>query len=165
MDALTTSALLDEIDGDLDGAATRLGDAARLAQAEHEPAAELRAHYALACLRYYNGDVAGALPVLRAALARVDATGLRWSDSGVELRVLQAVALFVSGDLDASLEVAEAPATRPPDVAAARLAAVGCYAAVARGVPTPSAASRRSRRAGTPTRRWAWSPAAARPTG
>ena len=135
VDALTTSALLDEIDGDLDGAATRLGDAARLAQAEREPAAELRAHYALACLRYYNGDVAGSLPVLRAALTRVDATGLRWSDSGVELRLLQAVALFVSGDLDASLEVTESSATRPPDVAAARLAAVGCYAAVARGLP------------------------------
>ena len=73
--------------------------------------------------------------MLRAALARVDETGLRWSDSGVELRVLHAVALFVSGDLDGSLAVAAAPDTRPPDVAAARLAAVGCYAAVARGVP------------------------------
>jgi DNA-binding CsgD family transcriptional regulator len=96
---------------------------------------ELRARYALASLRYYNGDIAGSLPVLGAALARVDETGLRWSDSGVELRVLHAVALFVSGDLDASLAVAQAPDTRPPDVAAARLAAVGCYAAVARGVP------------------------------
>ncbi len=135
VEALTTSALLDEIGGDLDGAAARLGDAVRVAQAEGEPVAELRARYALASLRYYNGDVAGSLPVLRAALARVDETGLRWSDSGVELRVLQAIALFVTGDLDGSLAVAQAPETRPPDVAAARLAAVGCYAAVARGVP------------------------------
>jgi ATP/maltotriose-dependent transcriptional regulator MalT len=135
VEALTTSALLDEIGGDLDGAAARLADAVRVAQAEGEPAAELRARYALASLRYYNGDVAGSLPVLRAALARVDETGLRWSDSGVELRVLQATALFVTGDLDGSLAVAQAPETRPPDVAAARLAAVGCYAAVARGVP------------------------------
>ena len=135
VEALTTAALLDEIGGDLGGAAARLGDAVRVAQAEGEPVVELRARYALASLRYYNGDIAGSLPVLRAALARVDETGLRWSDSGVELRVLHAVALFVSGDLDGSMAVAEAPDTRPPDVAAARLAAVGCYAAVARGVP------------------------------
>ena len=49
--------------------------------------------------------------------------------------MLQATALFVTGDLDGSLAVAQAQETRPPDVAAARLAAVGCYAAVARGLP------------------------------
>ena len=166
VEALTTSALLDEIGGDLDGAAARLGDAVRVAQAEGEPAVELRARYALASLRYYNGDIAGSLPVLRAALARVDETGLRWSDSGVELRVLHAVALFVSGDLDGSLAVAQAPDTRPPDVAAARLAAVGCYAAVARGLPGRRPHGwPRSRTAGTPTRRSRSSPAVAKPTG
>ena len=67
------------------------------------------------------------------ALARVAETGLRWSEPGIELRVLQAVALYAAGDLDGSLAVAEATGTRPPDVAAARLAAVSCYAAVARG--------------------------------
>ena len=60
----------------------RLGDAVRLARAAGEPVAELRAHYALASLHYYNGDVAGSLPVLRAAMARVAETGLRWSDAG-----------------------------------------------------------------------------------
>ena len=39
-------------------------------------------------------------------MARVTESGLRWSEPGVELRLLQAVALFVSGDLDGSLEVA-----------------------------------------------------------
>ena len=68
-------------------------------------------------------------------MTRVTESGLRWSGSGVELRLLQAIALFVSGDLDASLEVAQATERRPPDVAAARLAAVSCYAAVARGLP------------------------------
>jgi DNA-binding CsgD family transcriptional regulator len=62
-------------------------------------------------------------------------TGLRWSESGIELKVLLAVALYVSGDLDGSLEVTRSSESRPPDVAAARLAAVGCYAAVARGLP------------------------------
>ncbi|MFC4782954.1 helix-turn-helix domain-containing protein [Nocardioides sp. MAHUQ-72] len=68
-------------------------------------------------------------------MARVTESGLRWSGSGVELRLLHAIALYVSGDLDGSLTAARAPGSRPPDVAAARLAAVGCYAAVARGLP------------------------------
>ncbi len=135
VEALATKAFLDEIDGDLQGAADGLGEALRLARAEGELAAELRAHYALASLHYYNGDVSGSLPVLRTAMTRVTESGLRWSGSGVELRLLQAIALFVSGDLDASLEVAQATERRPPDVAAARLAAVSCYAAVARGLP------------------------------
>ena len=59
VDALTTAAFLDEIDGDREGAAERLGTALRLARAEGELAAELRAHYSLASLHYYNGDVSG----------------------------------------------------------------------------------------------------------
>ena len=134
-EALTTLAFLDEIDGARDAAADGLGTVLRLARAAGDPVAELRAHYSLASLHYYNGDVAGSLPVLRTAMARVDESGLRWSVSGVELRVLNAVALYVSGDLEGSLHAAEAPETPPPDVAAARLAAVGCYAAVAGGSP------------------------------
>ena len=49
--------------------------------------------------------------------------------------MLSAVARFVSGDLDGSLKVAQAPESPPPDLAAARLAAVSCYAAVAGGLP------------------------------
>ena len=148
VEALTTSALLDEIGGDLDGAAARLGDAVRVARAEGEPAAELRARYALVSLRYYNGDVAGSLPVLRAALVRVDETGLRWSDPGIELRVLQAPPCSSPATSTAAWPSPRL-GTRPPDVAAARLAAVGCYAAVAarrRGRRT--AASPRSEESG-----------------
>ena len=72
VEALTTAAFLDEVDGDREAAADRLGTALRLARAEGELAAELRAHYALASLHYYNGDVGGSLPVLRAAMTRVD---------------------------------------------------------------------------------------------
>ncbi len=135
VEALTTGALLDEIYGDREGAAHRLGTALQLARAEGELAAELRAHYALASMHYYNGDVSGSLPVLRTAMTRVTESGLRWSGSGVELRLLHAIALYVSGDLDGSLAAVQAPGSRPPDVAAARLAAVSCYAAVARGLP------------------------------
>lgn len=135
LDVLTTSAFLDELAGDRVAAADRLGTALRLARAAGEPTAELRAHYSLASLHYYNGDVSGALPVLRAAMARVAESGLRWSNPGIELRVLHVVALYLSGDLDGSVRAAEAPESLPPDVAAARLAAVSCYAAVAGGLP------------------------------
>ena len=139
VEALATVAFLDEIAGDRAAAADRLGAAIRLARAEEELAAELRAHYSLASMHYYNGDVAGSLPVLGAALARVAESGLLWSEPGVELRLLHAVALYAAGDLDGSLAAVEPLGGRPPDVAAARLAAVGCYAAVARGLPDAAA--------------------------
>ena len=53
------------------------------------------------------------------------------------------MALYVSGDLEGSLAAADAPESPPPDVAAARLAAVSCYPAVAAG--TPDAAARVAR--------------------
>ncbi|WP_169743391.1 ATP-binding protein [Knoellia sinensis] len=136
IDALVTAAFLDETAGDVEDAGKRLRRAISLARASGEFAAELRGHYTLACLHYYNGDVAGSLPVLRAALGRVSDTGLRWSEHGVELRILLAVSLYAVGDLAGS---AAASATdhlgEPPDAAAARLAAVGCYAAVAMDEP------------------------------
>ncbi|HET7760937.1 MAG TPA: AAA family ATPase, partial [Phycicoccus sp.] len=140
VEALSVAAFLDELDGDRDAAAARLGVALRLARSAGEPAAELRAHYALASMHYYAGDVAGALPLLRTAMDRVAESGLRWSEPGVELRVLDAVARYVAGDLAGSLRATVAPESPPPDVAAARLAAVGCYAAVAAG--SPDAATR-----------------------
>ena len=66
---------------------------------------------------------------------------------GVELRLLNAVALYVAGDLEGSLRAAETPESPPPDVAAARLAAVSCYAAVAGG--SPDAARRLDRLRGS----------------
>jgi ATP/maltotriose-dependent transcriptional regulator MalT len=140
VEALSTAAFLDELDGDREAAAARLGVALRLARSADEPAAELRAHYALASMHYYSGDVAGALPLLRTAMDRVADSRLRWSEPGVELRILDVVARYVAGDLVGSLHATEAPGSPPPDVAAARLAAVACYAAVAAG--STDAASR-----------------------
>jgi len=135
LEAMTTVAFLDEVDGDRVAAAHRLSTALRRARATGELTAELRARYSLASLHYYNGDVAGSLPVLEAAMARVNESGLRWSNAGVELRILNAVARFVVGDLAGSIAATQAPESPPPDVAAARLAAVSCYAAVAGGLP------------------------------
>lgn len=139
VEALTTAAFLDEIGGHPATAADRLRTAVRMARTAGELAAELRAHYQLACLHYYNGDVSGSLPVLATAMTRVTESGLRWTDSGVELRLLHAIAHYVSGDLVGSLAAADAPESKPPDVAAARLAAVSCYPAVALGLPDAAA--------------------------
>ena len=57
-------AYLDEVDGDRPAAADRLGTALRMARTAGELTAELRVHYSLASLHYYNGDVSGSLPVL-----------------------------------------------------------------------------------------------------
>lgn len=139
VEALTTIAFLDEVAGDRDAAAQRLGAAIRQARAAREPLAELRAHYTLASLHYYGGDIAASLPVLHAAMGRVADSGLRWSEPGVELRVLDAVARYVTGDLEGALAAADAPESPPPDTAAARLAAVSCYPAVAAGHPDAAA--------------------------
>ena len=82
VDALTRAAFLDEIDGDREAAADGLGKALRLARAEGELAAELRAHYSLAPCTTTTATSAVSLPVLRAAMTRVTETGLRWSDPG-----------------------------------------------------------------------------------
>ena len=114
VDALTTTAFLEEIGGDRRAAADLLGTALRLARAEGELAAKLRAHYLLASLHYYDGDIGGSLPVLEAAMTRVIESGLRWSSSGVELRLLRAIALYASVQLEASLRAADAPGARHP---------------------------------------------------
>jgi DNA-binding CsgD family transcriptional regulator/tetratricopeptide (TPR) repeat protein len=134
VEALAALAFVEEIEGDRPAAADRLAAALRLARSAGEPAAELRAYFALASLHYYGGDVGGALPVLDAAVARVAECGLRWSHAVLELRLLHRIARYVAADLEEAPDEGE-PADRPPDAAAARLAAVGCYAAVAAGHP------------------------------
>ena len=75
-------------------------------------------------------------------------SGLRWSEPGCRAAgCCNAVALYVAGDLEGSLRAAETAESPPPDVAAARLAAVGCYAAVAGG--SPDAARRLARLRGS----------------
>ena len=136
VEALTTVAFLDEIDGDRDAAADRLGAALRLARAAGEPVAELRAHYALASLHYYNGDVAA----VAAGAAGGDGPGGRERAAVERARGRAEAARTPSrctsrATSTAAWRAAEAPESPPPDVAAARLAAVSCYAAVAGGLP------------------------------
>ena len=132
------SAFLDEVDGDREAAAHRLGTALQLARAA--PRAGRRAARALrprvhVLLRRRRQRVAAGAAGRddprdreRAALER----------PGVELRLLHAIALYVSGDLDGSLAAAQTPPRAAPRTSRPRgSAAVSCYAAVARGPRMP----------------------------
>jgi len=107
-----------------------LRDALERAQQSGDGVAELRARFNLAAGHYYAGDVAGAATLIAASLARTDETGLQWAMFGFDLRWLAEVVRYAGGDLT------PAPAPAEPvrgDTATLVLAAVGLYAAVARG--------------------------------
>src|SRR5829696_1382267 len=134
-DALASLALVAETEGDSALAQARLAEARDRAAAAGDLAVELRATYNLASSHYYAGDLAQALRVLDAAVARATATGLTFSPYGLELRVLQVIARYVAGDWDGSLEAAELAGDRTPDSVLARLAAAALYVGVGRGLP------------------------------
>ena len=135
-DVLITLAGLDEASGDRDAALDRLMSARDLARTGGHHGAQLRAEYNLGTMRYYAGDIAGALDQLPRAVALAERKGLTWSPYGVEARAVYVIALYVAGQWDASMEAAALAGARPPDVAAARLATAGLYVLVARGDPT-----------------------------
>jgi DNA-binding CsgD family transcriptional regulator len=97
---------------------------------------ELRAHYNLAASHYYAGDIATALANMDAGVARAAETGLTFSPYGLEIRVLQVIARYVTGDWDGSLEAAELVGDGAPDIVLARLGAAALYVQVGRGLPT-----------------------------
>src|SRR5829696_6944539 len=134
-DALATLALVAESEGNSAEAQARLAEARDRAATAGDLAVELRATYNLASSHYYAGDLAQALRVLDAAVARATATGLTFSPYGLELRVLQVIARYVAGDWDGSLEAAELAGDRTPDSVLARLAAAALYVEVSRGLP------------------------------
>ena len=132
-DVLVTLAHLDEAAGDGNAAVERLTNARDLARKGGHHGIRLRAEYNLGALRYYAGDVAGALEQLPEAIALADSRGLTWSAYGLEARFLQVIALYVAGEWEASEDAAKLAGRRPPDTAAARLAAAGLYVLVGRG--------------------------------
>jgi len=135
-DVLVTLAHLDETAGRRGAAAEQLEAARDLARAGGHYSHRLRVEYGLASMRYYAGDVAGAVELLPATVGFADAKGLTWSPYGLESRVLLVVARYVAGQWDASVEAAQLAGRRPPDSAAARLATAGLYVLVGRGDPT-----------------------------
>jgi len=135
-DALTSLALVAEIEGDSAESQTRLAAARDRAREAGDLSVELRAHYNLAASHYYAGDIATALANMDAGVARAAATGLTFSPYGLEIRVLQVIARYVTGDWDGSLEAAELVGDGAPDIVLARLGAAALYVQVGRGLPT-----------------------------
>jgi DNA-binding CsgD family transcriptional regulator len=135
-DALASLALVAESEGDSALSQARLAEARDRAAAACDLSVEQRAIYNLAASHYYAGDVATALEIVDAGVARATATGLTFSAYGLETRVLQVIARYVAGDWDASMEAAELAGDAAPDTVLARLAAAALYVEVARGLPT-----------------------------
>jgi DNA-binding CsgD family transcriptional regulator len=135
-DALVTLAVIDDYRGVADSVPELLGRARDLAQEAGDLPTEMRVSYNLAADRYDAGDVGGALRLVDAAVERSVATGVSWSPYGLELRALQVVARFVSGDWDGSAAAARLAGRRPPDAMVARLSAAGLFVGAARGSPS-----------------------------
>ncbi|PUB28983.1 regulatory LuxR family protein [Promicromonospora sp. AC04] len=124
-DALSTLAVLDVADPDR--AATLLDEARTAAVEAGDVLTEMRTLYNATANRFYAGDLDTAERRVGLALARAEELGLAWSAHTVNLRILQEVMLYFSGDLT-SRPTDGVPATSKHVMDASRL-----YAAVARG--------------------------------
>jgi DNA-binding CsgD family transcriptional regulator len=131
-DTLVTLGTLAESEGDTALALERFRRARDLAVAGGHVGAELRASYNVAAHSFYAGDLTAAATETDAAVARAEALGLGWSPYGYSVRGLQAVVRYVTGDL-AGATAAATTVTGVPDPTRESLAAIGLYAAVARG--------------------------------
>ncbi len=128
-DALTTLAVLDQQSPQHTEALLR--DALDRARASGDGITELRTRFNLASSRFYAGDVTGAAALTTESLARAEGLGLTWSSYGIHLQWLAELTRYTAGDLS------PAPLPTPPsselEGATVVVAAVGLYAAVARG--------------------------------
>jgi ATP/maltotriose-dependent transcriptional regulator MalT len=132
-DALVTLGMLDEFEGDQDGAVRHFRAAIRTATQVEAFSTELRARYFLGLHSYERGDLAESVAEFDEATRRAKANGLSWSNYGVEIRVIRTIAKYMTGDWDGSEEAAESPAMRVSDTVLARLAAASTFVMVGRG--------------------------------
>jgi DNA-binding CsgD family transcriptional regulator len=134
-DALATLAVLAEYEGNPDDAASRLAAARDQAAAGGDRAIELRASYNLAATRFYQGRLEVARELIDDGVGRADRYGLDRSAYGFELRVLQIIVRYMTGDWDGSLRSAEMTDGMPEPLAAL-LNAAALYVEVGRDLPT-----------------------------
>lgn len=132
-DALVTMGMLDEYEGALDGAVRHFRAAIRTAGQVEAYSTELRARYFLGLHCYDKGDLAEAVTEFDEAAARARVNGLSWSSYGVEVRVLRAIAKYMTGDWDGAEAAAEPPGMRVSDTVLARQAAASTFVMVGRG--------------------------------
>jgi DNA-binding CsgD family transcriptional regulator len=132
-DALITLGRLDETQGDSESACDRYCEARDVAAKAGDVDVELRAAYNVAAVSFYAGDLELAGRRVDTAVGRADALGLGWSPYGVSVRSLQTVVRYTFGDLEGSAAAAMTAHRAGPGPAVESLAAMGLYAAVARG--------------------------------
>jgi DNA-binding CsgD family transcriptional regulator len=132
-DALATLAITAEAAGEVEKARELLTAAKDRAAEVDAITVELRARFYLGLNYYEEGMLAEAVQTFDDGVQRAKHNGLPWSDFGVELRILQIVAHFATGDWDAAAEAAEQPRGRVSSTVSARLAATGLCVTVARG--------------------------------
>ena len=123
--------------GDLPTVRARLQEARARAQRSGDPDVEMRVWFSLAIVAHEAGELAETLEHTGAGLARARALGVEWSFYGAELRHLEVVARFATGDWDGSLAAADELA-RVPDMAA-HVRADALLVLVGRGDPAARA--------------------------
>ena len=132
-DALVTQGKLAESTGDRAQAIENFRRARDLARAAGHLSQELRAAFNVAAHSFYAGDLPAAERAAEEVVARAAEVGLAWSPYGYSIQSLLAVIRYTTGDLDGSTAGLGAARFGAGDPARESLAAVGLYAAVARG--------------------------------
>jgi DNA-binding NarL/FixJ family response regulator len=126
---------------DFDSARSLVDQARERAAAGRDRLRELEALCYLGRVELDDGNLHAAGAILAEADALAERTGLSWSPSGVEARLLRIIARYAVGEWDEAESLAVAPDDRSP--AAAALSAVALYVEVGRG--RPNAAERLAR--------------------
>ncbi|EWM16697.1 LuxR family transcriptional regulator [Kutzneria sp. 744] len=132
-DVLITVAVMDEKDGLVDDACSRLIIARDRAIEAGALNVELRAWFNLGVNRYEQGLIGEAVKVFSEGLRRSEKNGLSWSPSGFQLRALLAVARYVAGDWAGSAEAARLPGDPVANLGTAIVAASGLPTEVGAG--------------------------------
>jgi tetratricopeptide (TPR) repeat protein len=132
-DALTTLAVLTEGSGKVEKARELLDEAQRKAVEAGALSVEARTWFMLALHSYELGRLDEAARVIDAGVERARLTGMTWSTYGLELRIIQVISRYVTGDWDGSDAAGEPPGHRVSSTVSARMAAVGAPVMVARG--------------------------------
>ncbi|MCE7001264.1 AAA family ATPase [Kibdelosporangium philippinense] len=131
-DAMTTLATVYETAGEIEKSQNLLLEAEQRAGEAEALTVGLRARFYHGLNRYELGFLDEAAAILADGVELARSNGLSWSDFGVELRVLQMLNNYASGNWDAD-EPPEQPRGRISSAISARLAACSLQIAVARG--------------------------------
>ncbi|MBB4964198.1 DNA-binding CsgD family transcriptional regulator [Saccharothrix violaceirubra] len=132
-DALATLGLLDEPEGEVAKAREHLLGAVGCAVRAGAVSTELRARYFLGIHHYDLGELERSRRVFDEGVTRAEATGLAWSSYGVEVRVLQVLTRYYTGDWDGARAAAEPPEALVSSTLSARVAAAATHLSVSRG--------------------------------